>query len=116
MDRGLRQVERPFAAGWFDVWLRLFLAGITGGLAVVALSPIDQMKVIGALACACALLGALVCAIGVRLYHPARWRELTGHVSSLGESLRGATEAIGEPRHAAYARMVTPLDLRHPGR
>jgi hypothetical protein len=116
MDTGLRHMERPFAAGWFDLWLRVFLGGITGGIAVVALSPIDQMKVIGAIACACALLGAMVCAIGVRLYHPARWRELTGHVSSLGESLRGATEAIGEPRHAAYARMVTPLDIRHPGR
>lgn len=116
MDTGLRQVERPFAAGWFDGWLRVFVAGVAGGIAVVALSPIDQMKVIGALACGCALLGAIVCAIGVRLYHPARWRQLTAHVSNLGESLRGATEAIGEPRHAAYARAATPLDGQRPGR
>jgi hypothetical protein len=61
------------------------------------------------------MLGALVCAIGLRLYHPARWRELAAYATSIGDSLHGATEAIGEPRREAYARAVAPLDARRPG-
>ena len=113
MDTGLRHIGHPFAAGWFDAWLRVFVLGLVGGIAVLALGPIAAVKIIGAVTCFCAILGTMVCAIGVRLYHPARWRELASHVSSVGDSLRGATEAIGEPRHAAYARATTSLDARH---
>jgi hypothetical protein len=108
-------MEHPFAAGWFDAWLRLFVVGVIGGIAVLALGPVLPMKIIGAVTCVSAMLGALVCAIGLRLYHPARWCQLAAQMSSIGDSLRGATEAIGEPRHAAYARAVAPLDARQPG-
>jgi hypothetical protein len=115
MDAGLRHIEHPFAAGWFDAWLRVFVLGVIGGIAVLALGPVAPMKLIGGVTCVSGMLGALMCAIGLRLYHPARWRELAAHVSSVGDSLRGATEAIGEPRSAAYARAAAPLDAQRPG-
>jgi sulfite exporter TauE/SafE len=87
-----------FAGAWFDVWLRVFVAGIVGALALVALGPITQVAVVGAVTLIASLFGALVCAIGLANYHPARWRELSSHVTSIGESLHHATEAIAEPR------------------
>jgi hypothetical protein len=104
MNDGLRTLERPFAAHWFLAGLYLFAIGIAVSTGTIALSVLPQMKALGAITCLCAVFGTLVCAAGVRLYHPTRWRLLQAHLSSIGESLRDATEAIGEPRSVAYAR------------
>jgi hypothetical protein len=105
----LRRIDHPFAAGWFVAGLYLFGIGVAVSTGTIALSVLPQMKALGAITLLCAVFGALVCAMGIRLYHPARWRALQGHLSSLGESLRGATDAIGEPRTVAYARASGPL-------
>jgi hypothetical protein len=97
--------SRQPAARWFAVWLRLFVVGMIGALAVVALGPLMQITVIGAITLVASLLGALVCAIGLANYDPARWRALQRHVTGLGESLHGAAEVIGEPRSVAHARV-----------
>jgi len=112
MNDGLRRIEHPFAAGWFVAGLYLFAIGIAGATGTIALSVLPQMKAIGAITLLCAVFGTLVCAVGVRLYHPLRWRALQSHLTSMGESLRGATEAIGEPRTAGYARADTALSPR----
>jgi sulfite exporter TauE/SafE len=90
--------ENRFAAAWFDGWLRVFVAGVVGALAVVALGPITQVAVVGCATLIASLAGALVCAIGLANYDRARWRELASHVTSIGQSLHHATEAIAEPR------------------
>jgi hypothetical protein len=100
----LRRLEHPFAAAWFLGGLYLFAIAIAASTGTIALSALPQMKALGAVTLLCAVFGALVCAVGVRLYHPARWRALQAHLSSMGESLRNATDAIGEPRSVAYAR------------
>lgn len=89
--------ERRFAAAWFDGWLRVCVAGIVGALVVVALGPILQITVVGGITLVASLLGALVCAVGLANYDPARWREVTSHVTGVGRSLHRASEAIGEP-------------------
>ena len=103
-DRSGRSLNHA-AARWFDVWLRVFVAGIVGSLAVVALGPLLQITVIGSGTLVAALIGALVCAIGLANYDPRRWREVQGHVTNIGDSLHSAAEAIGEPRTVAHARM-----------
>jgi len=100
MNDGLRRLEHPFAAGWFVAGLYLFSIGIAASTGTIALALLPQMQALGALTLLCAVFGALVCLVGVRLYHPARWRALQAHLTSLGESLRDASEAIGEPRAA----------------
>jgi hypothetical protein len=100
----LRKPERPFAAAWFLGGLYLFAIAVAASTGTIALSDLPQMKALGAITLLCAVFGALVCMVGVRLYHPARWRALQAHLSSIGESLRDATDAIGEPRSVAYAR------------
>ena len=107
MNDGLRRLEHPFAAGWFVAGLYLFAIGVALSTGTIALSTLPQMKAIGAITLFCAIFGALVCAMGVRLYHPDRWRVLQGHLSSIGESMRDARDAIGEPRTIAYARTGT---------
>lgn len=104
MDDGLRRLEHPFAAGWFVAGLYLFAIGAAVSTGTIALAVLPQMKAIGAITLLCAVFGALVCAVGIRLYHPLRWRALQAHLSSVGESLRDATDAIGEPRSMVYAR------------
>src|SRR6185503_8171603 len=95
-DRSGRSLNHA-AARWFDVWLRVFVAGILG--------PLLQITVIGSGTLVAALIGALVCAIGLANYDPRRWREVQGHVTNIGDSLHSAAEAIGEPRTVAHARM-----------
>lgn len=104
MDRTGRRLEHPFAAGWFVAGLYLFGVGIAVSIGTIALAFVPQMQTLAAITLLCAVFGALVCALGIRLYHPVRWRALQAHLTSLGESLRDATGAIGEPRTVAYAR------------
>jgi hypothetical protein len=61
---------------WFHVWLRVFVAGALAALAVVALGPLPQITVLGAITLIAALLGALVSAIGLANHDPSRWREV----------------------------------------
>lgn len=96
---------RSFAAGWFSFGLHFFAIAAVAALTAIALGPVVQVKVIGAATMAAATLGALVCLLGVRTYDPIRWRRLRNHASSVGDSLQGAREAIGEPRQLAYARL-----------
>ena len=98
MDAGLRRLEHPFAAGWFVAGLYLFGTGIAASTGTIALALVPQMQVIGAITLLCAVIGTLVCLVGVRLYHPPRWRALRAQLASLGDSLHGASEAIGKPR------------------
>ena len=100
VDAGLRRLEHPFAAGWFVAGLYLFGIGIAASAGTIALALVPQMQALGAITLLCAVFGALVCLVGVRLYHPARWRALQAQLSSLGDSLHGASEAIGKPRSA----------------
>jgi hypothetical protein len=86
------------AAVWFDGWLRVFVVAAIVALATVALGPLPQITMLGAGALLASLLGALVCAIGLANYDPARWRELQRRVTGLSDSLSGTIEAIGEPR------------------
>ena len=104
MNDTRRRLDHPFAACWFLAGLYVFAVGIAASTGTIALAALPQMKALGAVTLMCAVFGALVCALGVRLYHPARWRTLQGQLSSLGDSLRGATDAIGEPRTVSYAR------------
>jgi formate hydrogenlyase subunit 4 len=102
MDNRLRRLEHPFAAGWFVAGLYLFGIGIAASTGTIALALVPQMQAIGAITLLCAVFGALVCLLGVRLYHPLRWRALQAHLASLGESLSDANEALAKPR-GAYA-------------
>jgi hypothetical protein len=86
------------AAVWFDGWLRVFVVGVVASLATVALGPLPQMAVLGAATLVCSLLGSVACIVGLSLYHPARWREVRGHVIRVGDSLHRTAETIGEPR------------------
>ncbi len=95
----------PFAAGWFSFGLHFFVIAAVAALAAIALGPVVQVKVLGGATMAAAALGALVCLLGVRTYDPIRWRTLRRQASSVGDSLQGAREAIGEPRQLAYARL-----------
>ena len=115
MDDNARRLEHPFAAGWFVAGLYLFGIGIAASIGTMALALVPQMQTLAALALAAvlagrAIFGALVSALGIRLYHPVRWRALQAQLTSLGDSLRDATGAIGEPRSVAYAR--TPVEHR----
>jgi hypothetical protein len=108
-----RGIRAPgFAARWFESLLCLFVVAMPASIGVVALGPLPQLQFIGAVTLAGAAVGALVCAIGVRLYHPSRWRALHCQVEEVGASLREVGEVIGEPRAIAYAR-VAPHDYRH---
>jgi hypothetical protein len=98
MDAGLRRLEHPFAARWFVAGLYLFAIGIAASTGTIALALVPQMKAMGAITLLCAVFGTLVCLVGVRLYHPPRWRALEAQLRSLGDSLHGASEAIGRPR------------------
>lgn len=100
MATGLRRLEHPFAAGWFVAGLYLFAIGIAASTGTIALALVPQMKTIGAITLLCAVFGVLVCLVGVRLYHPVRWRALEAQLASLGDSLHGARESIGRPRGA----------------
>jgi hypothetical protein len=104
--------SRSFAAGWFSFGLHFFVLATIGAIAAIALGPVVQVKVIGGATLAFAALGALVCLLGVRTYDPIRWRRLSHQASSVGDSLQGAREAIGEPRQLAYARFAP--DARGP--
>ncbi len=99
------RTARSFAAGWFSFGLHFFAIAAVAALTAIAVGPVVQVKVIGAASMAAAALGALVCLLGVRTYDPIRWRHLRDHASSVGDSLQGAREAIGEPRQLAYARL-----------
>lgn len=99
------RAPRSFAGGWFSLGLHFFVLAIVGALAAIALGPVSQVRVIGAATMAFAMLGALVCLLGVRTYDPLRWRRLRHQASSVGDSLQGAREAMGEPRQLAYARI-----------
>ena len=99
MDAAPRRLEHRFAAGWFVAGLYLFAIGIAASTGTIALALVPQMQGIGAITLLCAVFGLLVCLVGVRLYHPARWRALQAQLASLGDSLHGASEAIGKPRH-----------------
>lgn len=105
MDVRSRDVERRFAAAWFEGWLGVFVVGIVASLATVALGPLPQLTVLGAATLLGSLLGTLTCAIGLARYHPPRWLKLRSHLTSLGESLHSAAEAIGEPAPVAHARL-----------
>jgi hypothetical protein len=109
-----RHPERPFAAHWFDIGLRIFTVGMLVSIGTIALGALPQIKLLGIATLACALLGAGVCLIGVRLYHPLRWRSLRGYLTSMSDSMRDATEAIGEPRRASYARALASADSGRP--
>jgi len=115
MDDGFRKLAHPFAAGWFVAGLYLFAIGVAVSTGTIALAVLPQMKALGAITLLCAIFGALVCGIGIRLYHPSRWRGLQSQLSSLGDSLRGASDAIGEPRSVAYARAHPPLGATRHG-
>ena len=110
MDANARRLEHPFAAGWFVAGLYLFGIGIAASIGTMALALVPQMQTLAAITLLCAIFGALVSALGIRLYHPVRWRALQAQLTSLGDSLRDATGAIGEPRSVAYAR--TPVEHR----
>ena len=94
-----------FAAGWFSFGLYFFAIALVGALATIALGPLTQVRALGGFTMALAALGTLVCLLGVRTYDPTRWSRLRDHASSVGDSLQGAREAIGEPRQLAYARL-----------
>src|SRR5215218_6518976 len=94
-----------FAAGWFSFGLYFFTVALVGALATIALGPLTQVKVLGGFTLALATIGTLVCLLGVRTYDARRWARLRDHASSVGDSLQGAREAIGEPRQLAYARL-----------
>jgi hypothetical protein len=105
-----RIARRSFAAWWFGVWLWLFAFGIAAALGTVALGLLPQMIFLGWVTLASATLGAAVCLAGIRLCDPVRWRATVAHWQGIGESLRNATEAIGEPRRVAYAPVSASAD------
>jgi hypothetical protein len=110
MEAYSRRPERPFAAHWFDIGMKLFAVGIFASIATIALATLPQMRVIGAITLACAALGMLVSVIGVKLYYPSRWRSLRAYATSIGESMHGASEAIGEPRRGGYPAALATAD------
>jgi hypothetical protein len=69
MDRSRRGGQR-----FFPIGLRLFFAAALASLLVVALGGIVQMRVLGALGFACAVLGMGACALGMRVVNPLQWR------------------------------------------
>jgi len=97
-------VRVGFAARWFQTWLWLFGIAVAGSLATLALGVIPQMKVIGAATLALAVLGMLVCLLGLRLYHPRGWHLVRRQLSSVRESARTATQALAEPRVGTMSR------------
>ena len=93
-----------FAARWFSLGVHFFAVGMVGALAAIALGPLPQIQALGGIAMSFAIVGTLVCLLGLRTYDQARWRRLRDHATSVGDSWQGAREAIGEPRQLAYAR------------
>ena len=111
MNAYSRRLERPFAAHWFDLGLWLFGLGLIASIATIALATLPQIRFLGVVTLACAALGMMVSLIGVKLYHPSRWRTLRAYATSIGESMRGASEAIGEPRRGGFPGALATVDV-----
>src|SRR3954468_2613844 len=59
---------------FFPIGLRLFVAATLVSLVVVLLGGLPQVRVLGAFAFTCAILGVVVSAIGLRMVNPLQWR------------------------------------------
>ena len=59
---------------FFPVGLHLFFAATLVSLVVVLLGRLPQVRVLGDVAFACAILGMVVSAIGFRMVNPLQWR------------------------------------------
>jgi hypothetical protein len=62
---------RRFAATWFTVWQWLFGVAIAASLVTATLGFLQQVRVIGALTLLFALLGTIVCQLGLAYARPA---------------------------------------------
>ena len=85
-----------FAATWFTAWLWFFGLAIAASLATTTFGLVPQMKWLGAASLGAAVLGFLVCLLGVRLYDPPRWRMLRSQMWSVRDSARSAGAALAQ--------------------
>lgn len=67
-------VDAPVAsragAFWFQVWQWIFGVGIAAGLVTATLGFVLQIRVVGAITLACALLGMIACRLGLAAVRP----------------------------------------------
>ena len=66
---------------FFVVGVRAFFAAALVSAPIAMLGAVVQMRVLGAVAFACSLLGILVSATGMRLTNPIAWRARTARIA-----------------------------------
>lgn len=73
---------------WFELGLKFFSVGAAVALATICFMGLPQLRVIAAIALVQALLGAAVCAWGLREARPARWNAMRMRVRALAHRAR----------------------------
>ena len=71
---------------WFEFGLALFAAALPIGVVVAVVAPVDFMHALGAIVIGVSLIGLWVCALGLRLEHPARWLALKASARRLAST------------------------------
>jgi len=74
MSRSLESQPRRPGDRFFHYGLKLFFAAALASLLVVALGGLVQVRFLGAVGFTCAILGVGVCALGIRMVSPLRFR------------------------------------------
>jgi uncharacterized membrane protein AbrB (regulator of aidB expression) len=97
-----------FAATWFTVWQWLFGVAIAASLVTATLGFLPQVRVIGALTLLCALLGTIVCQLGLSRGRPAQRRAAA--VAPPPRGLRAQLSAVHGAGLAQAGAYRAPLD------
>jgi hypothetical protein len=71
-----RDPRRHARITWFEFGLGLFLVSVPVGAVLMAVAPLSFFHFLGAVVVGTGLVGAWVCALGLRLEHPDRWHAL----------------------------------------
>lgn len=93
---------------WFQAWQWIFGIGIAAGLVTATLGFVLQIRVIGAVALGCALLGMVACRLGLAVVRPMPARPRPRHV-------REPVHRPGYAARPAYRNHLdaAPLDVAH---
>ena len=86
---------------WFEGGLAFFAVGALIALLTLGLMWLPQLRVIAAVALVQALLGVLVCALGLHEARPARWNALRMRLRAVGHRARQRLRSVErDPRGA----------------
>ena len=84
------------AVTWFEFGLGLFVVSVPIGIVLMAVAPLSFFHFLGAVVVGAGLVGAWVCALGLRLEHPDRWHALKGWFGRAASVPRSHSAAIAD--------------------